>query len=438
MFTSFIADPYLAHRWAGSAALFGLLAILGWVLVREEVGGIETAAGLGIVYALNVSSHSLSACADLPGATLFVATLAVSRRGTWPALLGGLALAVLAALTKPYFALGWGIVVSHLFLFGPPRRALAYLGISLVLFAAVAAVLNATAPYYYLSTVVFHRAVAGRHLATLLDQCRAFGLLAGGLLVLACLQRPLRRRFSLSFQQPWLSPAVDLWAWACVLATAALLGMLGWHAGNFLVYFYHLLLGPLVVVALRQLRHWPRAGRLLLAGNVLVLGFLIPPLPGPDRWEALAASVAEVRGPILVDPILEPFAHRRPDVTLLTHGHTVSIVQAIDAMGDHVPAVYQGVERDLLRIRRELNDAIRAQRFAAVFIVYVDLGSGATWGYDQSHIRQALFTRYQPVSDIVIYPYGAPYWDRLHHGQLPYHVIKWVPRPAARDVARAN
>jgi len=82
---------------------------------------------------------------------------------SWPALLAGLVLATLAALTKPYFALGWGIVVSHLFLFGPPRRAFAYLGLSAALAAIVAAVLHAVAPYYYLSTVVFHRAVAGRH-----------------------------------------------------------------------------------------------------------------------------------------------------------------------------------------------------------------------------------------------------------------------------------
>lgn len=437
-FTALIANPYLAHRWAASVALFALLGVIAWVLRSEGAGWIEAAAGLGIVYALHVSSHSLSACADLPGAALFVATLAVSRRGTWPALLGGLGLAVLAALTKPYFALGWGIVVSHLFLFGPPRRAFAYLGVSLVVFGLVAAILNGVAPYYYLATVVFHRAVAGHQFATLLGQGRDFALLAGGLLLLAGLQRPVRWRLALSLRQPWITPAVDLWSWACVLAAAALVGMLGWHSGNYLVYFHHLLLGPLVVVALRRLATWPRAGRLLLAGNVVVLGFLIPPLPGPDHWDALAASVAEVRGPILADPILEPFVHTRPDVTLLTHGHTVSIVQAIDHMGADVPPEYSDVQRDILRNRENLNAAIRTQRFAAVYIVYIDLGPASTWGYDQSHIRKSLFTRYQPATDIPIYPYDAPYWDRLHHGQLPYHVIKWVPRPAARDVAQAH
>lgn len=81
-FTAVIANPYLAHRWASSCALFAMLGILAWVLRREGVGGIETAVGLGIVYILNVSSHSLSASTDLLGAALYLAALAVSRRGT--------------------------------------------------------------------------------------------------------------------------------------------------------------------------------------------------------------------------------------------------------------------------------------------------------------------------------------------------------------------
>ena len=438
-FTALIPNAYIAHRWASSCALFGLLGILAWVLRGEGVGGIETAAGLAIVYILNVSSHSLSANADLLGTALFVATLAVSRRGTWPALLAGLILAALAALTKPYFALGWGIVVSHLFLFGPPRRAFAYLGLSVAVAAVVAAVLNAVAPFYYLATVVFHRAVAGRHADILVGQTLAFAVLTSGVLILACLDHPVRRQFSVALDRPWISPAVDLWNWAAVLAAIALLGMLGWHAGNYLVYFYHLLLAPLVVVALRRLATWPRAGRVLLWANVAVLGFLIPPLPGRDHWENLEASVADVHGPILADPLLEPFVHSHPYVTLLTHGHTVSIVQAMDHMGADVPAAYLNVQRDLQRIAQNLNARIRAQEFAAVYIVYVDLGAGATWGYDQSHIRQSLFTRYQPASDIVVYPYAAPYWDRMHHGQSPYHVIKWVPKLVpARDVAQLH
>src|SRR5436190_19729435 len=89
-FTAIFDNPYIAHRWASTVALFVLLGFLMWVLLREGVGGIETAAAAAIVYILNVSSHSLSASGDLLGAALYFAALTVSRRGTWPALVLGI------------------------------------------------------------------------------------------------------------------------------------------------------------------------------------------------------------------------------------------------------------------------------------------------------------------------------------------------------------
>ena len=432
-FTAIFANPYIAHRWASSAALFAMLGLLAWVLRRENVGGIETAAALAIVYILNVSSHTLSASADLLGAALYFAALTVSRRGTWPALLAGIALTALAALTKPYFAFAGIIVASHLLLFGPPRKAVAYIGLSALLAAVTLAVLQAAAPFYFLSTFLYHRTVAARSLNTLLGQSTEFALLAGGVLVLAVLALPQRRTLALSWQRPVLSPAVDLWDWAALLATAVLLGSLGWHPGNHLVYYFHLLLVPLVVVALRRISAWPRAGRVLLCANLLVLGWFTPPLPGNDNWATLTASVSAVHGAVLADPLLEPFARSQPNVGLLMHGQSASIRNALDQLGPAVPAAYAGIQREFLQLAEAQAARIRAQEYAAIYVCYVDVGGGAAWNYEQSHVLPALFASYRLAEEIVIYPYATPYWDRMRHGQNPQHVTRWVPKNPAPE-----
>lgn len=428
-FVALFSNPYIALRWASSCALFAMLGLLAWVLRRQGVGGIETAAALAIVYILNVSSNSLSACTDLLGAALYFSALMVSRRGTWPALLAGLALTALAALTKPYFAFAGVIVASHLALFGPPRKALAYLGVSALLAAIAVGVLQVVAPFYFLSTFLYHSTVAVRSVDFLLAQSCEFALLAGGVLVLAVLVRPVRRTWVLSFQRPVLSPAIDLWDWSTLLAAAVLLGSLGWHPGNYLVYYFHLLLAPLVIVALRRIPAWPRAGRWLLGANLLVLGWLRPPLPGDDNWSALAASVAAVRGPILADPLLEPFARSQPNVTLLMHGQSASIRHALEQLGPAAPAADAGIQHDFLELAEVQAARIRAREYAAIYLCYVNVGPGATWNYDQRHVLAALFASYQLAGATKIFPYATPYWERTSHGLYPQHVTRWEPKP---------
>ncbi len=426
-FTALIANPYVALRVASSAALLVLLALIGWELRRSGVGGLTTAAGLAIVYILNVSSHSLSACADLTGAALYFAALAASRRNTWPALLAGLLLAVLATLTKPYFALAWVIVASHQLVFSSPRRALAYLGMSAIVIGATVLVLRTVAPLYYASTFLTQQVAGERSLGVLTHQTAEFALLAGGLIVLAVLARPRRRRAHLAWRKAPLTPAMDLWTWSTLGATAALLGLLAWHPGNYLVYFYHLLLGPLVLIALPRLTDWPLAGRALLIANLLVLGWQLPPQPGPDNWPTLAAHVRAAPGPVLGDALLEPFVHARPDLELLSHGQTASVLQSFDRLGLALPSRHAGLHRELAGQAARLAERIRRREFAAIYITYIDLGDRSVWAYELAPIRVALFSSYRVASEIPVFPYNAPYWDRRGHGQLAYRVTQWVP-----------
>lgn len=427
-FTALLANPYIAHRVATTLALFIAMAVLAWSLRREGIGGVEIAAGLGIFYILNVSSHSLAATPDLLGVALYLGALAVSRRGTWPALLFGLVLLAGATLTKPYFLLGWVAVLSQLALFATPRKALGYLAASVAAALAVGVTLTIFAPYYFLSTVVVHQVAAVRSLSTLLHQTGEFALLAIGLVVLALSQLPRRRAVALGARTPLLSPAFDLWSWAAVLAAAALLAALGWHSGNYLVYYYHLLLGPLIIVALRQLARWPRFGRLALTANLMVLGYLLPPQPGNDRWGDLAADVAGVQGPILADPLLEPITHRHANVELISHGFTLAIVRALDQLPETARARYAVVYRRLMADIEKTNARVRAREFSAVYISYQEISGARVWSYDQQYLMKSLVPNYALVSEVIVYPYEAPYWQRLQHGAYPYHLTRWEPR----------
>ncbi|MDB6128831.1 MAG: hypothetical protein JWM35_2727 [Verrucomicrobia bacterium] len=427
-FTAVIANRYIAHRVASSVALFLALALLGCCARREGAGSVEISAGLAIVYILNVSSHSLVASTDLLGAALYLAALAASRRGTWTALIAGLVLTALATLTKPYFALAWLIVASHQILFFPPRRSLRFLALSAGFGLLVFGLLHAFAPYYFLTTFYTQGVASDRSLNLLLSQTTAFAMLAGGVILLAVLHRPRKRTLAFARSAPPLDPPVDLWAWTSLVATAALLGAMGWHPGNFLAYYYHLLLGPLTIVALGRMRDWPRLGPALLAVNLLVLGWLLPSQPTNDNWDALAADVSNLSGPILADPLLEPLTHDHPNLELFGHGQTASVLQALDNKGTAMPAAYREIYGELLRREEKTSARISAAEFSAIYLSYQNLGSASTWSYEHRHIIDALRTRYRIAGEVVIFPYATPYWDRLQHGHYPYHLTRWEPR----------
>ena len=427
-FTALIANPYLAHRWANTVALVLTLGLLGWLLRREGVGRIETAGALVIVYALNVSSHSLAASADLLAAALGFGAMVAGRRGTWPALAVCLALTVLGGLTKLYAAFGWLVVASHLVFFAPRAQSLAFLGVSALVALLCAALLDRFAPGYFLSTLVVHWAATTPSFAVWRDQAVEFALLTCGLVALALWGRPRRRTFSRAAGQAPVSPPVDLWPWAAFWAAVLLLGKLGWHAGNYLVYYYHLLLLPLVIVAARRIKEWPRVSRVLLVANLVVLGWQLPPLPGNSHWASLERNVAAVIGPVLAEPLFEPLTAIHPNLELFEHGQTASILQALDHLGPATPPRYQAMRQSLLQDAEATRARIAAGEFAAIYLAYQHLRGQAVWTYDRERFAQAAEAHYQPVGEIRFYPYCAPFWDRKQHGRYAFHVMKWVPK----------
>jgi hypothetical protein len=435
-FTALLSNHYIAHRWANTVALGLTLGLLGWQLRREAVGRLTTAGALVIVYALNVSSHSLAASADLLASALCFGALVAGRRGTWPALVVCVLLSVLAGLTKLYAAFGWLVVASHLLLFAPRTKAFAFVGLSALVAALVAVLLHRHAPGYFVSTLVVHGAATTPSFAVLRNQTAEFLLLTGGIVILALWGWPRRRTFSWASDRPWVSPAVDLWFWAALWATVLLLGMLGWHAGNYLVYYYHLLLLPLVIIAARGIGRRPKAGLALLLANLLVLGTQLPPLPGRDYWDVLEWNVSQVDGPVLAEPLLAPFKATRPQLELFEHGQTASILQALDHLGNATPAAYMALHRKLLDGTEAKIARIKTGEFAAIYVSYQQYPGQKVWSYDRERYAPALNEHYVPVGETIIYPYCTPFWDRMQHGRYAYHLMKWVPKRLIKTTAQ--
>jgi hypothetical protein len=430
-FTRFISNPYIAHRWANTLALFATLAVLGGVLHRYKMRGIAAASGVAVVYMLCVSSHSLAASSDLLAMAFYVIAIAASSRGSWPSLTLGIVCSILGVLTKPYALLAWGIVASHLFLFAPKSRALIFFALSALVGGLSVALINLLAPDYFGSTFSAHSSMAARDFNHLLAQTAEFALLTVAFVILALLQRPQRRTFSIAWDKPFFSPDIDLWDWAALVAAVVLLGFLGWHPGNYLVYYYHLLLVPLVISALRRFEEWPRAGGGLLIANVCVLGYFLPPLPGNTNWAVLEGNVAEVHGKILADPLLEPLTHQRQNLELIERGQTATIQYALDLAGRHYDA--PGSVGQLLRDRAQVQHArIAAEEFDAIYLCFHVKDGQSLWTYNRRHdLQQALFAHYSPKEEILVYPYYFSFKERLRHGTVAVHVLKWVPHRLA-------
>jgi len=433
-FAAVFADPYRAHRVANTVALLALLGMLGWMLRRERVDQLGTVVGLSFVYALLAGSHSLAVGADLLAAALYFAALAVGKDRRWLPTVAAIILCALAGLAKPYVLLAWGIIATHRMLFAPLRHAAAFLALSAAAALGLGALLHVCAPYYWLTTFELHRLSVASDPEVFVRQNLAFLGLAGALVALVLLQRPVRRRVRLVWGAPLLEPAAEYWTWATVVAAAALWTTLSWHGGNFLVYHHHLLLAPLTISALHRLPHWPRLGPALLAANLIVVAWQMPPGPGDDNWSELATVVSATPGRILAEPLLLPFAAQRPDLEWFEHGQTATVLAFLDE-SPAVAAAQSKLFRALDADATALTARIAAEEFDAIFLAYEQLPGGTTWCYRRGRFLKTIFAHYVLVKTVPVFPYFAPYWDRSHYGQQSIYLTKWVPKhaPGVRD-----
>ena len=444
-------DPYVAARAANMAALVGAMALLAWILRSYRISWVIVGSVTAIFFALNAGSSSIQARPDFLATLLIMAVLALGRPaflGRMNAVLGGIVLGALglsAFLTKPYCLLAWGAVATYPFIAvkstGHLGRAVVIAGISALLIGGGVMAYAGANPYFLVETVMFHFVHRDPSLGVLLVQTRDFALLGCGLVATLTVSLFRGSHGPSDTARPYNTDR-RFWVWTLTLGVAAIAAGLGWHRGAYLTYYYHLILPPLAVVAAFAAETLPLAitGTAVIANFALLMA-LAPRFPRPDReWDALATDVAGQRGPVVVDFMLEPLAHGRPDARVAGNGINRFAIDLPDLIGGN-SEVIRAARREVRDYVEDEKDIIR--KGPAPEAIYMDciLFQGRPGdsrvspqgylavprndhplmlnGYDMS--------RYAPTRLFVIHPfYGSQNSPRQHAGEWILTIVKFA------------
>ncbi|MGA3006823.1 MAG: hypothetical protein ABSE59_02915 [Opitutaceae bacterium] len=303
------------------------LGLLLFVLCLGSSGGALSLRifGLGLVYALFVSSPSLAAGPDILACLLYTLAWVTVVAGdfTYGALFFSILLSFLAVLTKPYCVLAVGGIGSYLFLFRSKKAGIGYALGALALFVPGLWLIHSRYPYYFFETFTINKITTTFSLVFGLHQWKDFILLVPfpfGLFAGATAQLIWRNyrtiRLQWSFDAPLLpkSLLIGPYDFGALVALTVLSGLLSWHGGAYLTYFWHLLLPLLALGAMSR----PASNLIWPCLNLAVLLWLRPPLPPVQTsadWIILGQLVAEhPRG--YVDPYFEPLVPPGSSITV--------------------------------------------------------------------------------------------------------------------------
>jgi hypothetical protein len=300
-FGAFLPFSGYSNLRLADAFYLGLLLVVLW-MGSNEGDPLQRLFGLVLVYSLFISSPSVAASPDILGCLLYTLAWIVAVRGNFRT--GALSLSILFAflafLTKPYFLLAAGSIGSYLFLFRSKRLGLMYaLGV-IALFAPGLWLVHSRYPYYFFETFKVHAFATTLSLVFGLRQWRDFAILAPvpccvwAWIVAAQLRKSCRTvRFQWSFHDPLFSESLSInpYDWGALMALAVLGGLLSWHTGAYLIYFWHLLLPLLVLGVMNR----PAMNPIWPCLNLALLLYLCPSFPSAatsSDWTAMGKLVA--------------------------------------------------------------------------------------------------------------------------------------------------
>jgi hypothetical protein len=408
-------DPYLLQRGVVAALLVAACVTLAVGLPRG-VPLLARVLAAAFLYAAHVASPSIAAGPDTLLLLLYVMFLVAVGRLRSPSL--GLVVAtaglVLLFFSKPYGILVWGGYVGYLLFFRSAKWAFANVAVSLIVATLLGLLISAHWPAYRFSVLEVHTRFATWFFEELAAQVRDFSLYHFALLILcagavwAAVHRVARAG---SWAEKWRElrerpPSFALWM--VLVATVALLGRLGWHGGAYLIYFYHLLLPPLLLVVFGEVwlrveaGHWLK--RALVAANLALTLYFLPPWPiaKPERF-------LPVRGVAWVDPVLEAWAMQQPMVELIDNAQSEYLVFA--GLHSSDPEIRQRAEQWSSEKREKLiSGDVRYVVFSAVHNRPL-----FSWGQQLSPL---LLKHYQPVHSLTTYPYFLLFRDRRGFGRV--------------------
>lgn len=382
-------NSFQVHRGVSVAFVIASCLLLGWVLRKDQVSRpLATVAGLLLFIQLG-QGLSVVARPDALGLFLFLASIVVPYRFRFSAwsLAAGIVFSLLAFLTKPYFLLGLGLVPLYVFVREGKGRGLVA-GIAALICLALLVTLLSRAYECYLTETFFASLGASsrkwRHLRNVGGGYLELNLGLVAILlgaVIAFAWQKLRRRASppaaggrpsrvnlFDLQKPLWTGCVDLPAFVLMVDVVVIIGLLGLHEGNGILY-YHQLLTPFLlwlVIRLVDVR-WGRPlwALLVLVVNLCWWNLQTPARPGDysREWAVLEKALASHRdvfhAPNLVHLIL------RQGKPLYDSGQTEYFRLATRRNPTRIATAYQ--ERGL-DYRREVEDKIRRQQFDLIAV----------------------------------------------------------------------
>jgi hypothetical protein len=429
--------PFSAYANLRLANTFylGLLLLVLWT--GSPTGGIlQRLFGLVLVYALFISSPSMAAGPDILGCLLYALAWVTAVRGHFKpgALFLSTSLAFLALLTKPYFVLVAGAIGSYLFLFHSKKNGLIYLSGVAALFAPGLWLVHSFHPYCFFEPFRVQQVEADLALMLGLRQWRDFIMLAPVPFCVCAwaITAPIRKgggaiRFQWSLQDPLFSKSVSIapYDWGALMALVALGGLLSWHTGAYLIYFWHLLL-PLLVLGIMNR---PAMNPIWPCLNVALLLCLCPSIPTAatsQDWIALGQLIAKHPNGY-IDPYFEPLRPRGSPVTI-ENAQCEYLLAAGSAHGS--PALSKHCN-DFIH---SFTDKIRARQFDCLVLV-----SGGA--FLSSGFSTLIRGNYEIKASCELRPYYLSFRDRRSFGKVTRSALILTPRkndkasPAAQPTA---
>jgi hypothetical protein len=326
-------NTLLVHRAISFVFIMLSSALVVWVLIKKETAIPFALAGGGLLMGCLLYSMTPLARPDSLGTFLFLAALIIPwyQKFNFPSLVISGVMSLSAFLAKPYFLLSIGIVAGYIFLFVSKKRGLIF-GLAVFGFLALALLLMNKYLELYLLDIVFNNlSNSGLSVSHLQAQTILFIEIFLPCFMIIILKNQFFKEIHFDIvifskpnihldlthlDRPFSNKMMDFFAFILFCTSAAVVLLLGKHVGASMIYFYQLVVAPLILVVFRGLDFSHSLSALIvplvLVNLILVCFWILRPnsLSAFDRreWEELyqyvTTSNSILNSPVLVSEMI--------------------------------------------------------------------------------------------------------------------------------------
>lgn len=427
-FAALFGNTLFVHR--SVTFVFVLLSSLaGFFVIQQTRRNVASAlAGAAFIMISLTAQGGIGAFPSAMGTFLFMLAVLIPflNRFRFTSLLLSALFSIVAFYAKPYFALGFLIVASYLFLFVSKKTGLLYGVLFLTLFVVSFCAMRLVFPLYFINTVIGNIANTTRSFAHLFAQLAKllayfFPVLFASLLLLVfekgILNRGTGRAFNLrAWDQPLFNARPDYFFYAFLCALLAFVFLLGPHIGSYMSYAYQLVM-PIFFcwffLKFDPRKKWGFLIAVLVTFNLFlwqrsVLSLQMLEQRNSKEWASLYSYVKSsaniLNSPVITSMLIEL------GLSPLDSGQT-SYFYAVGHYPDNVlfGPDYETFHTDGFKYIRFIDNSIEKQEFDLVFTT-VEKGSF----YHAKFLDQS----YTPVAELAI--------DMPQVGQQ-WMVLVWKP-----------